>query len=251
VRLLWERRHRDGGRSDFRDGGVTGTVRGRTSVTIGSESFHTSARSATKMPGTSHSPAPGGPFRAGIEGSGTRCRLQGPYGGPKVDNAPVTVGQHGRKRGVPDISVTGSDSRHGSASLSSPVRGSLVTDAPRVLPLPAHPAVSSTATACQGRGRDGPSLIGRQLAGNRPFRAPARGPHPRHADDRNRRRRDPVCLVLPRLEHPRHSRGPGPRVEDRPPNERQPGASAGRGRGGPSRRSSPTPRWRCRARAAG
>jgi len=103
--------------SDFRDGGGTGTGGGRTSVTIGSESFHTSARSVTKMPGTSHFPAPGGPFPAGIEGSGTRCRLQGPYGGPKVDNAPVTVGQHGRKRGVPDISVTGPDPRHGSVSL--------------------------------------------------------------------------------------------------------------------------------------
>ena len=54
----------DGAKSDLRDGGVTGTGGGRTSVTIVSESFHTSAGSSTKMPGTSHFPALGGPFRA-------------------------------------------------------------------------------------------------------------------------------------------------------------------------------------------
>ena len=73
MRLSWERRHRDVAKSDFREEGDTGTGGGRTSVTIRSRSFHTSARSLTKMPGTSHFPALEGPFRAGIEGSETRC----------------------------------------------------------------------------------------------------------------------------------------------------------------------------------
>jgi len=171
VRLLFGRRHRDGAMSDFRDGGVIGTMRGRTSVTIPSGRLHTSARSATKMPGTSHSPAPGGPFRAGIEGSGARCRLQGPYGGPKVDNAPVTVGQHGRKRGVLDVSVTGSDSRHGSVSLPSAPRHAPVRVPPRL----SYPALSPRPQPAQGRGERAASLPRAPAREGRvPSRAPAR-----------------------------------------------------------------------------
>ena len=186
VGLPWERRHRDVAMSDSREGGVTGTGGGRTSVTIPSGRVHTSALSVTEMPGTSHFPAPGGPFRAQIGGPETRCRPLVPYGGPKVDSASVCVGQHGRKRGVPDVSVTGSDLRHGSVSPPTHSR-----DAPvQVPPLPAHPPLSprpqparavargarpfpgaslrvpvpSRAPACGS-----PSLPGRQLAGPRPF----------------------------------------------------------------------------------
>ena len=79
--------HRDVAKSDFRGRGVTGTGGGRTYVTIRSESLHTSAGSVTEMPGTSHFPAPGGPFRAWIGGPGTRGRLSVPYRGVKVDRA--------------------------------------------------------------------------------------------------------------------------------------------------------------------
>jgi len=156
-------------------------VRGRTSVTIVSGSFHTSARSVTKMPGTSHFPACCGPFPAGNRGPETRCRLKGPYRGLKVDSASVTVGQHGRKRGVPDVSVTGSDPRHGSGAL--PWRSRPGSSTPFI------PGPLATATACPGavargpRPSQGASLrghvpSGRQLAGPRPFPgASSGGPH--------------------------------------------------------------------------
>ena len=58
--------------------------------------------------------------------------------------------EDGRKRGVPGVFVTRSEIGDGSATLR---------------PLPAPSAVSATATACQGRGRDGrvPFSSGRQL----------------------------------------------------------------------------------------
>ena len=127
---------------------------------IQSGSFHTSAGSATKMPGRSHSPAPGGPFRAGDEGPPeTRCRLKGPYGGLKVDRASVTVGQHGRRPGVITAFVTRPDSRHG--ALPSRFRPRSSTSR--------TPAPLATATACPGRGERGAPLPGRQLAWPHPF----------------------------------------------------------------------------------
>jgi len=170
VRLPWERRHRDGRRSDFREGGVTGTGGGRTSVTIVPVRSHTSARSVTKMPGTSHFPAPGGPFRAGFEGSETRCADSPCYGTVNPRSASVTVGQHGRKRGVLAVSVTTPDLRHGSVPLPSPPRHAPVPDPPR---LP-YPALSPRPQPAQGRGETAgsPSLA---LRGPRPFPAPACG----------------------------------------------------------------------------
>ena len=168
------RRHRDGANSDFREGGLTGTGGGRTSVTIGSERFHTSAGPVTKMPGTSHLPALGGPFRAGIEGPERRGRPLGPYRGPKVDRASVAVGQHGQKPGVPGISVTSptsvtdpSHSRVPAVTDPCATRRTLLTLPSRHL-TPRTPAPLATATACPGRGERGASLPGRQLAGPNP-----------------------------------------------------------------------------------
>jgi len=176
VGLPWERRHRDGAMSDSREGGVTGTGGGRTSVTIPSGRVHTSALSVTEMPGTSHFPAPGGPFRAQIGGPETRCRPLVPYGGPKVDSASVCVGQHGRKRGVPDVSVTGSDLRHRSVPPPTHSR-----DAPVQVPPLSHTRPSRHGHSLPGPWREGrvpspgdslraPIPSGRQLAGPRPFR---------------------------------------------------------------------------------
>ena len=145
-------------------------------MTIVSGRLHTSAPSVTGMPGTSHFPAPVGPFRAGIEGPITRCRLLVPYGGPKVDNAPVTVGRHGRKRGVLDVSVTGSDLRHGSVSLPSLPRHAPVT----VLPCLSYPALSPRPQPAQGRGERAASLSpGASFRGHiPPLRASSRRPRP-------------------------------------------------------------------------
>jgi len=107
VGLPWERRQGDGARSDFRDDPVRETPHlGRI--------VHRDAGNVT-LSGPRE-----GPFRAGIEGPITRCRLLVPHRGLKVDSASVTVGRHGRKRGVPDVSVTGSDPRHGSDALPCP-----------------------------------------------------------------------------------------------------------------------------------
>jgi hypothetical protein len=92
-------KNRDGRRSDFRDAGVR-------------EIPH-SPRSVTKMPRTSHLRDPRVSFRARIEGPEMPCVYFPPYGGPNTRSASVRVGQHGRKRGVPDVSVTRSHLRHG------------------------------------------------------------------------------------------------------------------------------------------
>jgi len=148
-----------------------GTVGGRTSVTIVSGRFHTSARSVTVMPGTSHFPALRGSFRAGIEGPITRCRLLVPYGGLKVDSASVGVGQHGRNRGLLDISVTGSDSRHGSVSPPTHSRDAPVHDPP----LPAHPPLSPRPQPARAVAR-GAGPLPRAPACLGPQPSPARAP---------------------------------------------------------------------------
>ena len=178
MRLSWERRRRDDAKSDFREGGVTGTGGGRTSVMIVSGRSHTSARSATKMPRTSHFPAPGGHVSVRNRGPITRCRLLVPYRGLKVDSASVTVGQHGRKRGVLGISVTGSDSRHGSVSLPSLPRHAPVPVPPRL----SYPALSPRPQPARAVARGPRPLSGRQLEKPDPSRrASLRAPIPRDA----------------------------------------------------------------------
>ena len=171
MRLLGWRRHRDVTESDFRGRGVTGTGGGRSSVTGMSGSFHTSAGSVTEMPGTSHFPALQGPFRPGIEGPGTRCRLLGPHRGLKVDSASVTVGQHGQKACVPDISVTGSDPRHGSVALPWHPRHAPV----EVPPLLGNPPLSSRPQPARAVARGAGPLPGDSLRGLSPSRATACG----------------------------------------------------------------------------
>jgi hypothetical protein len=166
-------------------GGRRGDGRGRTSVSPHGERSHTSALSVTEMPRTPHFRAASVCFRAPDRGPGSRCVYLVPYRGPNTRSASVTVGQHARKRGIPTLFVTRSHPGRTSTILPCGIRG-----APVLLrrksrhPLPAPPAVSATATACPGRGRDGPSLPGRQLEEvstlpgaslkrSRPFRAPA------------------------------------------------------------------------------
>src|SRR5882724_775192 len=99
------------------------------------------------MPGTSHLPALRAP------GSGLRepwstfvsHRLT------KVDHASVGPEEDGRKGDVPGISVTRSFFGDDPVALPSRSRGARV----KLPPLLTSPAVSATATACQGRGRDG------------------------------------------------------------------------------------------------
>src|ERR1700755_1698552 len=83
------------------------------------------------MPGTSRFRAPSVCFRARDQGQETRCVYLRPYRGPNTRRAVVTVGQHARKRGLPTLSVTGSDIGDGSVAIGD---GSV--------PIPWHPVRS-------------------------------------------------------------------------------------------------------------
>ena len=63
MRLLVERRHRDVAKSDFRDGGGTGTEGGRTSVTIRPKVPHLGTF-VDEDAGNVDAPVSRGPFRA-------------------------------------------------------------------------------------------------------------------------------------------------------------------------------------------
>jgi hypothetical protein len=166
VRLSWEGRHGDVTRSGSRGArppagaqGRGGTGGGRTSVRSMRGRCHTSPLSVTKMSGTPDFRAPSVCFRAPDRGPRSRCMYLGPHRGPETRSASVTVGRHARKRGVPTLFVTRSHPGRNPAILPCASRGAPVP-LPRGSrrPLPAPPAVSATATACPGRGRDGPSL---------------------------------------------------------------------------------------------
>jgi hypothetical protein len=124
----------------------------------------------TEMPGTSRFRASLVLFRAREQGPKARCVFLAPYRGVNPRSASVTVGQHARKTDLPHISLTRSLFRHGPVAPH---------DSPASLPpLPTDPAVSATATACQGRGRDGrvPRTSRRQL--QRPHLSPGQPPPP-------------------------------------------------------------------------
>jgi len=168
-------------------------------VTPVSGRSHTSARSATKMPGTSHALSPRVALGAGDEAPGA-CgrpfvrmpdpRSTGPPPesprstfrpdtGPQVDRACVRGGRHGRKRGVPGISLTTSDLRHGSVPLPSDPRHAPVP----VLPRLSYPALSPRPQPARAVARGPRPFAGRQLAGPHPFRgASFTSPHPTRPD---------------------------------------------------------------------
>jgi hypothetical protein len=120
-----------------------------------------------------------GPSGVRFRSPETRSVYLGPYRGPKVRCVFVTSEEDRRKCGLPGVGVTRSLFGDGSSALPSP--------SARDPPVPAPSAVSATATTCQGRGRDGPSLT----------RAPAR-PGPVPSLDAGPRRSDPFrCSLVP------------------------------------------------------
>ena|GEM_PF-2576040 len=74
MRLPWERRHRDGRRSDFREGGVTGTGGGRTSVTIVPVRIPHLGPIGDEDAGNVTLSGPGRPFSGRIRGVGNALR---------------------------------------------------------------------------------------------------------------------------------------------------------------------------------
>src|SRR5271156_4267535 len=74
-----------------------------------------------------------------------------PHSGENCERTGAEPGEDGRKGDVPGICVTRSDFGEGSVTLPCPSSEDPST-------LPTGPAVPATATACPGRGRDGPSL---------------------------------------------------------------------------------------------
>src|SRR5271156_4234108 len=90
-----------------------------------------------------------------------------PHSGENCELTGATSEEDGRKGDVPGIFVTRFDIGEGSVSLPCPSREDPST-------LPTDPAVPATATACPGRGRDGPSLSRATASpGTVPSRAPA------------------------------------------------------------------------------
>src|SRR6185312_4150395 len=127
-----------------RGGVVTGRDEIHASVTGPCGRAAPDTRSVTKTPGTSRFPALRPP---NSRGPGRAVDFDPPIGGSNPGHVFVTSEEDGRKGHVPGASVTRPDIGDGSVALPSSSR-----DLP---PLPAPPAVSATATACPGRGRDG------------------------------------------------------------------------------------------------
>ena len=109
------------GREGFVTEVGTGSGGGRTYVGGPRERSHTCLSPVTKMPGTPHFPQPSVTFVrfSGLESEARKraACIDPPIGALIHAARIVTVAQHARKRGLPTVSVTRCESRHGSVSL--------------------------------------------------------------------------------------------------------------------------------------
>ena len=179
---------RDGRRSDFREGGVTGTGGGRTSVTIVSERSHTSALSVDKDAGNVTLSGALRPFSGRDRGIGDALSTSGPLWGPQSrqrardcwTTREEAWSSHALRDGV------GPPSRIRATPVALSSRSGHGPSTPLI------PAPLATATACPGPWREGRvPLPGRQLKGPDPF-PPAPPAEPRGINPPNRGRRGPL-----------------------------------------------------------